>query len=90
MSAIQPQVTARILDLLRTAEDALAQAAYEGSHTLREDPEPATDSPWTTPDLPERVARMLADTRNDLRALRTVAGEDYERANGIVHMRYAD
>jgi hypothetical protein len=88
MSAIQPQVTARILDLLRTAEDALNQAEYEGSHYLRQDPAPSTDSPWQRPDLPDQIARDLRRVIRDLEMLRLAAGSDYERANGIVHMRY--
>lgn len=87
---IEPQVTGRILDLLRTAGAALRQAEYEGSHYLRQDPAPATDSPWTTPDLPEDIARDLSALIASLNALYDAAGDDFERANGIVHMRYAD
>lgn len=87
MSAIQPQVTTRILDLLRTAQDALRQAEYEGSHYLRQDPEPSTDSPWTTPDLPADIRRELSHTIGVLNALREKAVENYQTTRGDQHAR---
>ncbi len=88
--AVQPQVTGRILRLLQTAGDALRQAEYEGSHTLRHDPEPREGTPWNAPDLPVDVARDLSALIGSLNALYQTACDDYERANKIVHMRYAD
>lgn len=53
-------VTPRILDLLAQARGTLRQVQYEGSHTVRQDPEPTYGSPWQTPDLPADVLADLA------------------------------
>ena len=53
-------VTQRILDLLAEARGTLRQIQYEGSHTVRQDPEPTYGSPWQTPDLPADVLADLA------------------------------
>lgn len=63
-------VTRRIVDLLFDASEALAQAAYEGSHTLRGNPEPTYGSPWTKPDLPADMSADLDAIRTALEALR--------------------
>lgn len=56
---VKPAVTDRMLSVLRTAQDAMEQAMYEGSHTLRLDPEPVHGTPWTTPDLPADLMALL-------------------------------
>lgn len=63
-------VTARILDLLSQAADALAQAAYEGNHVVRQDPAPVYGSPWQTPDLPADLYARVVAIHTDVQALR--------------------
>lgn len=84
LGPIPPQVTNRVLDLLQVAADALAQAAYEGSHTLRQDPEPAYGTPWNRPDLPASIAAELAQVREALDALSDHAVEDADDAEAAI------
>jgi len=60
LGPVPAAVTQRILDLLAEARGTLRQAQYEGSHTVRQDPEPRYGSPWQTPDLPTDVLSDLA------------------------------
>ena len=63
---MEPQVHDRHIDLLRSADDALGQVLYEGSHAVRQDPEPSADSPWDRPDLPMDVLLAIQEARNAL------------------------
>lgn len=58
--------TTRILELLEDARSSLLQAQYEGSHIRRQEPRPASGSPWDTPDTPLPVARVISLTLDNL------------------------
>lgn len=73
LAPVPDAVTTRILDLLEQASDLLAQAAYEGSHTLRQDPAPKYGTPWDRPDLPPYVYGDLRAIERDLDRLRHFA-----------------
>jgi hypothetical protein len=82
--SVPDSVTLRVLGLLSDAHGALVQAAYEGSHTLRQDPEASYGSPWTTPDLPLDIARELAAVTAALDALNAHAVANYYAAQGVL------
>lgn len=61
LTPVAPAVTRRTLCLLADAEQAITQALYEGSSTVRMDPAPTHGSPWETPDLPPAALDALRD-----------------------------
>lgn len=75
---VKPAVTDRMLSLLQDATDRLEQAVFEGSHTLRMDPEPVHGTPWTTPDLP-------ADLKVELDRARAALQDAVDKIDAAYH-----
>lgn len=63
---MQREVTPRVAGLIQQAIDLLHQAHYEGSHIVRQEPEPSEGTPWSRPDLPFNVLVGVQMAAHDL------------------------
>lgn len=75
MTNIPDAVTDHEYDRINDIYAAIRQAIYEGSHVMRQDPEPHANSPWTTPDVPIEILSALEDLSRQADALRRLAHE---------------